>query len=100
MYFVVDGSVYAERPDGKYVNVEVIGKDKVIEIRELESVTVNEGDVVIDDVGGAFPCTLDTIIKKFNVSGSNPIPFAKPKKTAKKSSRKAKPEAESEDEDF
>ena len=99
MYFVVDGSVYAERPDGKYVNVEVIGKDKVIEIRELESVTVNEGDVVIDDVGGAFPCTLDTIIKKFNVTGSNPIPFAK-KKTAKKSSKKVKREAESEDEDF
>lgn len=100
MYYVVGDSVYRQRDDGKYVNVEIIGKDKVIEIRELESVTVNEGDVVIDDVGGAYPCTLDTIIRKFNLTESNPVKFAeKPKKApAKKPSKKTvKPQ---EDEDF
>lgn len=85
MYFVVDGSVYAEREDGKFVNIEVTAKDKVTITRELESVTVTEGDVVIDSVEGAIPCTLATIIAKFNVSEQNPVPFAqKPKKKASK----------------
>ena len=94
MFYVVDGSVYTERADGKYVNVEITGKDKVIVSRELESVTVNEGDVVIDDVGSALPCTLNTIIAKFNVSEANPVPFAeKPKpKKARKAAKKEEPE--------
>ena len=84
--------------------------------RELESVTVNEGDVVIDDVGSALPCTMNTILAKFNVSEANPIPFvnAKPEepveqeapvepetpaKPVKKTSKKAK-KAEPEEDDF
>lgn len=100
MYYVVDGSVYAER-DGKFVNVEITGKDKVIEVRELESITVTDGDIVLDSVGDAVPHTLNTIIAKFNISERNPVPFAKApaKKSAKKTSKKAVKAAE-EEEDF
>lgn len=100
MYYVVDGSVYAER-DGKFVNVEITGKDRVVEIRELESITVTDGDIVLDSVGDAIPCTLNTIVAKFNVSEKNPVPFVeapaetkKKKPAAKKASKKAVPEEE------
>lgn len=98
MYYVVNGSVYAER-DGKFVNVEITGKDKVVEIRELESVTVTDGDIVLDSVGDAIPCSISTIIAKFNISEKNPVLFAKPapKKAAKKTSKKAVKETEEEE---
>lgn len=101
MFYVIDGSVYFERADGKYVNVSITGKDKVVEIRELESVTVTEGTVVIDSIGDAIPCTLNTIVAKFNVSEKNPVPFVeapaetkKKKPAAKKASKKAVPDEE------
>lgn len=101
MYYVIDGSVYFERADGKYVNVSITGKDKVVEIRELESVTVNEGTVVIDSIGDAVPCTLNTIIAKFNLNEANPIPFAEKPKPKKSSAKKAPvKKAAQEEEDF
>lgn len=83
MFYIEDGAIY-EKVDGGYRNVSIIGKDKVIEVRELESVTVEPSDVVVKDLkGDKTPYTLDDLVKKFNVSEKNPIPFAKVTKVTK-----------------
>lgn len=88
MFYIEEGAIY-EKVDGGYRNVSIIAKDKVIEVRELESVTVETSDVVVKELKGDMtPYTLDDLVKKFNVSEKNPIPFAKVTKVTKSTKTK------------
>ena len=80
MYYVANGKAYIDAGNGKVKGVSITAKDKVTEVRELESVTVEAVGGAISLPSGASTCTLDEVVAKFNVSESNPLTF---KATAK-----------------
>ena len=80
-YYVANGNVYFKDEDGKVHGVDVTAKDKVIEHRELESITPVIGKKEVALPAGAHAATLDEIALKFNLSELNPIKF---KESAKK----------------
>lgn len=88
MFYIEDGAIY-EKVEGGYRNVSILAKDKVIEVRELESVTVEtDGEVVKELKGDMTPYSLEDIVRKFNVSEKNPIPYAEGKKVTKTRAKK------------
>lgn len=83
MYYVKGNAVYVQDGD-KFRNVKITAKDKVVEVRELESVTITNGTTVMKELNGAVPMTMDEIRRKFNLSEANPIEFAEAPVKAKK----------------
>ena len=81
MLYYAEGQVYLVDESGATYGVSVTAKDKVIEKRELDSVTFEiQGKAVLP--AGAVPVTEDEVVKKCNISELNPCLF-KPKKKAK-----------------
>lgn len=81
MFYVADGKVYIKEGNA-YRNVGFTAKDKVITHRELESVTLVRGDVVVDSLNSPSLLTQDEIIRKFSLSEENPIPLMEEEKSA------------------
>lgn len=75
MYYIADGKAYADAGKGKVKGIDVTAKDKVVEVRELESVTVSAVGGARALPEGAVPCTLDEVVARFHVSESNPLLF-------------------------
>ena len=90
--YLANGNVYMVGEDGLAHPTDVTAKDKVTEVRELESVTVSPQKKTVKLPKGAVPITEDELIRKFNLSEKNPIKF-------KASKPKAEPEPEPESED-
>lgn len=80
MFYIGKDGVY-EKVDGGYRNVAIMAKDKVIEVRELESITVERDGELMKNIEDETPYSLEMLIKKFNISENNPIPYAKGKVT-------------------
>lgn len=73
MFFVSpSGLLYMEK-DGKFLNVGIKAKDKVVEVRELASTTIVEGDEIAALPEGCHGATLREVIAKFNVSERHPV---------------------------
>lgn len=73
--YLANGNVYTVGEDGLAHPTDVTAKDKVIEVRELESVTVSAQKKTVKLPAGAAPITLDELVRKFNVSEKNPLKF-------------------------
>ena len=73
MLYVADGQVY-ECVDCECYGCDVTAKDKVIEIRELESITI-EQKAKAKLPAGAHPVTQDELVIKLNLSEKNPCMF-------------------------
>lgn len=73
--YLANGNVYMVGEDGLAHPTDVTAKDKVIEVRELESVTVSPQKKTVKLPKGAVPITQDELIRKFNVSEKNPLKF-------------------------
>lgn len=76
MYYIADGKAYADAGKGKVKGIDVTAKDKVVEVRELESVTVTAVGGARNLPAGAVGCSLDELVAKFHVSESNPLLFS------------------------
>ena len=83
MYYIAEGKAYVDDVDGKVKGIEVTAKDKVTEVRELESVTVTTVGSARTLPAGAASYTLDEIVAKFHVSETNPLLFGSTKKSTK-----------------
>lgn len=72
--YEANGNVY-DVEGGVAHPANIVAKDKVIEIRELESVAVkvDKNDVVLPSE--ARPVTIDEAVAKFNISEKNPLKF-------------------------
>lgn len=80
MYYIdTKNRIWMESENG-FVQVGIEAKDKVTVIKELESVTVVPSNVTAKKIDVASVATLDTIVKKFNVSEENPIKVKKASK--------------------
>ena len=73
--YLANGNVYVVNEDGQAHPADVTAKDKVIETRQLESVTVKAKKEVVALPDGAMPVTQDELVCKFNLSQKNPIKF-------------------------
>lgn len=73
MLYTNGSKVYQVDDDGTVRGVQVTAKDKVVTVRELESVTVKPVRKVKSLPDGAVPATLGEVIAKFNVSEGNPL---------------------------
>lgn len=81
MYYISGNKVYVK--DGNaYRQVAITAKDKVVETRELESVTVTPSDTTVKKLSGATAATLDEVIKRFHISEDNPVKVASSKKAS------------------
>ena len=81
MLYVADGQVY-EVVGGECFGCDVTAKDKVVETRSLESVTIEQkGKAKLP--AGAHPVTFDEMVVKLNLSEKNPCLFKASKKKAK-----------------
>lgn len=82
--YIAEGSVYVVGDDGACHGADVSAKDKVVETRTLESVTVSPRDAEVALPKGARPVTVDEMVAQLGLSEKNPCPFkgAEPK-TAK-----------------
>jgi hypothetical protein len=78
MYLERNGCLYIEEK-GKYTNVQITAKNRVVTVSELESITVTPGETVTS-LRGAVPMTMDEIKSKFHLDEDHPIKFAKSKK--------------------
>ncbi|MBP3884064.1 MAG: hypothetical protein J6D54_03885 [Olsenella sp.] len=75
--YEANGNVYAVDEDGKAHGATVTAKDKVVEVRELESITVSPQKVEVRLPEAARPITTDEIRLKFALSEKNPVKFLK-----------------------
>lgn len=75
--FEANGNIYAVGGDGKAHGASVTATDKVVEVRELQSITVTPQKVEVALPEGATPITTDEIRLKFNLSQKNPVKFLK-----------------------
>lgn len=73
--YLANGNVYMVGEDGLAHPTDVTAKDKVIETRELESVTISPQKKTVKLPKGAVPVTTDELIRKFGLSEKNPIKF-------------------------
>lgn len=90
--YLANGNVYTVGGDGLAHPTDVTAKDKVIEVRELESVTVSPQKKTVKLPEGAVPVTTDELIRKFGLSEKNPIKFkASRGKKAKEPAEKQEP---------
>lgn len=87
-YYEFNGNCYAVGDDGIAHPLTVTAKDKVIEVRELESITPKVGEEVVTLPSGAHPITLDEIVRKFNLSQKNPVQFTAEAPTSRKTRSK------------
>lgn len=76
MLYVDNSGAYLVEGD-TCVSVGVSAKDKVVERRELESLSLVRGNEC-DLPSGATPASLDEIVRRFNVSEHNPLKPAAP----------------------
>lgn len=81
MLYIADGQVYSV-VDGECYGCDVTAKDKVIKLRELESVTI-EQKAKVTLPAGAHPVTQDELIAKLALSENNPCLFKTKAKKAK-----------------
>lgn len=75
--YEANGNVYAVDDEGKAHGVTVTAKDKVVEVRELESVTVSPQKAEVRLPKAARPVTTEAIRLKFALSEKNPVKFLK-----------------------
>ncbi len=75
--YEANGNVYAVDGDGKAHAATVTAKDKVVRLRELESVTVTPQKAAVKLPAGARPITINAVVRKFAVTEDNPVGFDK-----------------------
>ena len=80
MYYIDTKNRIWEKSEEGFTQVGIEAKDKVTIIKQLESVTVVPSNVTAKKIDVASVATLDTIVKKFNVSEDNPIKVKKASK--------------------
>lgn len=77
MLYTNGSKAYQVDADGTVHGIDVTAKDKVVEVRELESVTVAPAAKLKSLPSGAVPVTLDELVAKFNISEQNPLTYKK-----------------------
>lgn len=77
MLYLKDNRVYHVDGEGKAHKADVTAKDKVVQVRELESVTVTPAKAACKLPEGARPVTVDELVRKFAISEKNPLKFPK-----------------------
>lgn len=74
-YRIAESNVYAVDGEGVVHACTLTVKEKVIEKREIESITPKLGKDVLELPPNTRKATLDELLKIFNVSEKNPIKF-------------------------
>lgn len=81
--YIAEGNVYFVDADGTAHGADVTAKDKVVEVRSLESVTVAPKAAKVTLPDGAIPVTEDEMVRILNLSEENPCRFAEKAKAKK-----------------
>ena len=77
MLYLYENRVYHVDADGKAHKADITAKDKVVQRRELESMTVTPAKAAVKLPAGARPVTVDELVAKFAISEKNPLKFPK-----------------------
>lgn len=77
MFYYKDERAYFKDEAGKVYGLNVTAKDKVTEVRELESVSYALGSETALPAG-ACVSTLDEIVTRFGVSEKHPLTYTEP----------------------
>ncbi len=72
-FYIAKGKIYMDSPEGGFQNIGVKAVDKVITVREIESIEVIPGKHTVSSLDQPELTTLDEIVRRFNVSEANPI---------------------------
>lgn len=77
MFYYKDERAYFKDEAGKVYGLNVTAKDKVTEVRELESVSYALGSETALPAGACIS-TLDEIVTRFGVSEKHPLTYTEP----------------------
>lgn len=77
MFYYKDERAYFKDEAGKVYGLNVTAKDKVTEVRELESVSYALGSETALPAG-ACVSTLDEIVTRFGISEKHPLTYTEP----------------------
>ena len=94
MFYYKDDGAYFQDDAGKVYGLNVTAKDKVTEVRELESVSYSLGSETTLPAG-ACASTLDEIVTRFGVSEKHPLAAKAVKPQETQSTDDSTPVAES-----
>lgn len=72
MFYATDDGAFLVDAEGNCTAIGINAKDKVVEVRELESISIVRGEGG-QLPAGAVPATIDEIVARFNVSEANPL---------------------------
>lgn len=72
MFYATDDGAFLVDAEGNCTAIGINAKDKVVEVRELESISIVRGEGGRLPAG-AVPATIDEIVARFNVSEANPL---------------------------
>ena len=73
--YIAGGSVYMVDADGTAHGCDVTATDRVVELREVEGVTISPKAAKCELPEGAVPVTEDEMVRVLNLSESNPCRF-------------------------